>query len=382
MSIFARRGLGDSNSELIPSRSSGRLGSVSVSADSAMRQSAVWAALRLRADMVSTLPVDVFRKLGSELVEVAKPPVLVNPSGDGMTLREWLYSTQVDLDRVGNAFGLITARDGAGLPAEIQLVDHAKVTVIVRKGVLLYRIENVEYAAKDVWHERQFTLPGLVVGLSPVAYAAWSIGLFQSAQQFGLEWFANGGYIPSGHFRNTKKAFTEGQAATFKDRFKAAVENRDVIVTGDDWEYKTIDAGSSDAQFLETQKHTELDIARFFGVPGDLIEAQGNASSVTYANVTQRNLQFLVMNLQPTLTRREDALSKLVAAPRFVKFNTDAILRMDPLTKAQAISLQLDNRTMTPSEARALENKAPLTDAQWAEFDHLPSKTSTIGAAV
>ena len=93
--------------------------------DRSMRVSAVWACLRLRADLVSTLPVDVYRRVDGRAVEVPKPPVLVHPSAMHPMLNEWLYATQIDLDRYGNAFGRIVARDGAGRPAQIEPSDAA-----------------------------------------------------------------------------------------------------------------------------------------------------------------------------------------------------------------------------------------------------------------
>ena len=97
--------------------------------DRSMRVSAVWACLRLRADLVSTLPVDVYRRVDGRAVEVPKPPVLVHPSAMHPMLNEWLYATQIDLDRYGNAFGRIVARDGAGRPAQIEPSDAAEWTV-------------------------------------------------------------------------------------------------------------------------------------------------------------------------------------------------------------------------------------------------------------
>ena len=87
--------------------------------------------------------------------------------------------------------------------------------------------------------------------------------------------------------------------------------------------------------------------------------------------MTQRNLQFLIHNLGPTLYRRERRLSRLLPQPRFVKFNTSALLRMDDETRAQVIAERIQSRTLAPSEARALENLPPLTEAQIAEFDRL-----------
>jgi hypothetical protein len=49
-------------------------------------------------------------------------------------LSEWLYSTQVDLDRVGNTFGIITEVDALGNPRRIDLQDYNKVTVVQSKA--------------------------------------------------------------------------------------------------------------------------------------------------------------------------------------------------------------------------------------------------------
>ena len=110
-------------------------------------------------------------------------------------------------------------------------------------------------------------------------------------------------------------------------------------------------------------------MARFFDVPGDLIDAAVQSGNITYASITQRNLQFLIMHLGPTLVRRELALSKLLPKPRFVRFNTGALLRMDPKAKVDTLKVQIDSRTLTPTEARAIDDRAPLTPEQAAEFE-------------
>jgi hypothetical protein len=73
--------------------------------------------------------------------------------------------------------------------------------------------------------------------------------------------------------------------------------------------------------------------------------------------------------------RRETALSKLLPAPRFVKLNTSALLRMDPKARAEMFAKQIEWRQLAPSEARALEDRPPFTEAQMAEFDRFwPAK--------
>lgn len=375
MSLFARRGLGDTSNNLVPSRAARRTGSVSVSADSALRTSAVWAALRLRADLVSTMPLDVFRRVGGIQVEVPKPPVLVNPGGDRVDMQEWLYSSQFELDRTGNVFGIISEVDALGNPRRVDLVDSATVVVRVNTntGVVSYRIGGDEYTDAEVWHERQFTIPGLVMGLSPVAYAAWSIGQYQSAVEFGLEWFGNGAMVPGGVLRNSEKVVAPEVAAAAKTRFKEAIAGRDLFVTGKDWEFVTTEVAANESQFLDTQNFGLSDIARFFGVPGDLIDIapSGGSSAITYASITQRNLQFLIMNLGPVFARREKALSKWLPQPRFVKFNTDALLRMDPAQRALMFVSLVNAKLRAPSEVRELDNLPPLTPEQIAEIKEL-----------
>jgi HK97 family phage portal protein len=367
-------------------RRNGR-GSVNVTADSALRQSAVWAALRLRADLVSTMPFDLFRTFNGVQVEVPKTPFFLKPSGENVTFEEWLYSSQIDLDRVGNAYGLILARNGAGLPARIDLVNHADVTVLVDKksGELRYRISGQTYPASDVWHEKQFTVSGLPVGLSPIAYAAWTLGVYQSAQQFALEWFANGGSIPSGHLKNTAKVLQAGEADVIKSRFKVAVEGRDLFVTGNDWEYSTINSAQADAKFLESQNITDVAAARFFGVPADSIDVPMEGSHITYASVAAKNLQLLIQNLNPALIRRERALSRLVADPSFGKFNRGSLLQMDPETQSKVLIAEVEAGVTFPSEARALMNRPPQTAGNLAELAALNAakarSTTTTGVS-
>ena len=320
---------------------------------------------------MSSFPIDVFRRVGAIQVEVPKPPVLVKPSGDGMTMREWMYSTQMDLDRVGNCYGVISEVDAAGKPRRIDLVSHEDVTVRSRNGVIDYLIKGKQYDADKIWHEKQYTLPGMAMGLSPIAYAAWSLGLWASAAEFAADWFGNHGMIPSGTLRNTKKVLVPGEADVVKTRYKASRQSGDIFVTGNDWEFTTNSAAAADAKFLETQSASDQDAVRFFGVPGDMVDVATKGSSITYANITQRNLQFLITKMGPATARREDALSSLLPEPRFVKLNTSSVLRMDPETTSRILINEVQGKITAPSEARALMNRAPFTPDQIAEFEQL-----------
>lgn len=348
---------------LLAERTAGRSSSVrrAVKRDEALRNSATWACLRLRADLISTLPQDVFRRVNGVQFEQAKPPVLITPGGKTVRMMEWMYSTQVDLDSAGNTVGIITAIDGIGNPAVIELQNIDDVTYIGKGSkIVKFKIKGVEYFPEQIWHEKQYTLSGVPIGLSPIAYAAATLNTSISAQQFAADWFGNS-TMPGGHLKNLSKVLKRGEAARAKSAFKASVASGDVWVSGMDWEYNTLSAKASESQFLETQKAGIPDICRWLGVPGDMIDAESSSGSITYANVSQRNLQLLIMNIGPAIARREEAMSfGLLPPDRYLKLNTAALLRMDLKTRYDSYKVGIDSGFLDEDEARELENMPPL----------------------
>ena len=376
MSLFFKRGFTLTDVGVSP-RSGSTTGVPVVNGETAMRASAVWACLRLRADLISTMPIDVYRKVNDVNVNVNLPPLLVTPS-PGVLANEWFYSTQMDLDRYGNCYGIVTSRDAAGKPSAIELIPAASM-VVRGKGATIteYASGTNSWKPADVWHEKQYTVAGIPVGLSPITHAAWSIGGYLAAQKFALDWFGAGA-APAGVLKSTdQKMIPTSVMDAVKARFKLAVQDRDLFVTGKDWEFQPAEQDAAGSGWLEQMRYGVVDICRFLGVPADMIDGGQSGSSITYANVTQRNLQLLIVNLGPAIIRRELAISTLaLATPRFMKFNTDALLRLSPETRTAVILSQVAGRTLAPSEARAIDDRLPFTDLQLAEFDRLWGKTN------
>jgi HK97 family phage portal protein len=360
-----------------------------VDPESAMRQSAVWACIRLRADHVSTLPVDIFRNFGNLAVEVNKAPIFEDPDGPRWPWHDWAWASQSDLDRTGNCVGIIRDWNAMGFPSRIELANTRSTSVRVSKtGVVTWKIDNVEYPESQIWHERQFPVSGLILGLSPVAQAAFAIGEAMSMQDFALKWFGQGG-VPRARLRNTQREVKPEAALAIKERWKGSVEGGDLFVTGNDWEYDLIQAEHAGMEWIEGRRMAIPEIARFFGCPADMIDgaASAGAGNVNYANITQKNLQFLVHHLGPAIIRREHNWSKgLLPQPRYVKLNTDALLRMDPQNREQTIRSQLESFQITVTEARELNNRPPYTAAEEAEakmyFLSTPDPTSLPGDPV
>lgn len=383
MSLFRQRSVDFLDAqELLSLRTGKRAAGTRVTPETALRHSAVWACRRLRADLVSTMPVDVFRDVDGVPFEMRKPPIFVTPGGESVDWCEWAYSTTDDLDATGNTYGVITERAGDNTPSRIDLVPDGDV-VLRGKGseITEARVAGEPVPLRDLWHEKQFTRSGVAVGLSPIAYAAMSIGGYLSAQEFANDWF-NGGGIPSARLKNIEKVVSQPEATSIKARFKESVSNGDLFVHGKDWEYETIAAKASESAFIDQMEFSVLDVCRFMGVPGDMIDANTSTGSITYANVTQRNLQLLIMNINPMLRRREATFSRrLLPAPRYVKFNRASLLEMDPKTRYETFKIGIDGRFLAPSEARMIDDRPPFTPEQLTEFNLLAkSPAAPMGA--
>jgi len=318
------------------------------------------------------MPIDIYRKLDGVGVEVKKSPFFTSPEGGDSLWCDWMGASQRDLDTVGNTVGIIRARDGLQLPSVIELQPIEDVTVRRSKyGVVSYSIGGKSYDAKDIWHERQFPVSGTPVGLSPLAAAAMAMNTAISAQRFAVDWFGNSA-VPASHLRNTERTVKPGDAARVKERFKASVANGDVFVTGKDWEYSMLAAAENERSWVSTLDWGAAEAARFLGVPGDMIDLPVKGSSITYANITQRNLQLFIINIGPAVVRRETAFSRrLLAQPRYAKLSPEALMRMDLLGRYQAYEIAIRTRIKTVSEVRALEDDLPLTPEQEAEFGRL-----------
>jgi HK97 family phage portal protein len=354
-----------------------------------MRHSVVWSARHLRADLISLMTPQVYRDVNGVAFDAPKPSVLIDPweiaAGQPMGIGEWMYTTQMALDAFGNNVGIVHARDGLGMPTKIEPVDPETVTYKVKGSKILeYRIAGSVEDSKFIWHERQHTVPGFPVGLSPLTNAALALSAGLSAQEFAVDWFQNGA-VPKAILRNGKKDVSAETAQLAKDRFKATMQNGDIFVTGTEWEYSPVSVKASEASFIEQMQYTDVELCRFFGVPADLLDvASMNASAVTYASISQRNLQLLVMNLGGAVKRRDDALSRLVPGGRYVKLSRSAVLAMDDKSRADLFASYVSSRIMTPDQVRAIEDMPPLVEADYAQFERLfgartPNQPQTAG---
>jgi HK97 family phage portal protein len=351
-----------------------------ITKETSMRLSAVWACVSLISDQLATTPVDVFRRQGDRRVPVSpEPAVIVDPYPE-MTAVEWRSAILLSLLLRGNAYCFAGDYDRLEYPRSLMPLDPDEVLCDRdESGALRYRVAGERVPSGRMFHVRGKLMPGQVVGMSPIAAHAQTIGLGLSAEEFGARWFADGAH-PSAVL-STDQQVNQEQAATIKARFLAAVRgNREPVVLGAGMQYSPISVAAEESQFLESQKFTVNQIARIFNVPAEKIGGSAEGSTLNYSNRSDRLIDFQTDALMPWAVRLEQALNRLLPKPQFMRFNFDAQLRVDPLTRHRVHDLQLKSGTTNPDEVRALEDKLPLPDGQGQTFLWPPvSGTTKIG---
>jgi HK97 family phage portal protein len=345
-----------------------------VTADSAMRVSTVWACVRLLADSVSMMPLHAYTVRQGVRTPIDDPPLLVSPAA-GVSTPDWVYMVMVSLLLRGNAYGLIVSRDAMGYATQIELLPPDTVSVRLDAfGQVTYSVRGVAKPFADVWHVSAYRTPGSLVGLSPISYAASAIGT-----QTAVDAFAKGYFEDAPHpvaVVSTDGPVNQDQARQVKDRITASWQGREIAVLGSGAKYTPIAVSPEESQFLETKRYGVPDIARFFGVAPEMIGgSSGNA--MTYANVTQRAMDFLTYSVQPWLTRIEAALYPLLPGKKHVRFDTSVLVRLDASTRWNVNKIRLMTGAETINGIRAEEDQPAVS---WGDEPFLPGMAPAAAA--
>jgi HK97 family phage portal protein len=326
-------------------------------AENSLQSVAVRASVDLISSLGSELPVDIVSGKGAQRREWDMPAHLEDPSGDGYGREDWVYQLLISFLLRGNAFGNVLERDRAGRPTQVDWWHPDTVSAQLDGGKVLWFVNGTKVPDGQMWHLRVNPIPGQVMGLSPIAAHAATIGLSLTSTQFGLQWFREGAH-PSSLLTN-EADLKDGQAKTAKERFMAAMRgNREPLVLGKGWKWQAIQLNPEESQFLETQGFSAAECARIFGPGMAEILGYESGGSLTYATVDGRMQHLLTLSVNKWLRRVERVMTAMVPAPRKALMDRDAMLQTTTLERYKAHESALRNRWKTVNDVRGDEDMA------------------------
>jgi HK97 family phage portal protein len=340
-----------------PNSASGSYADISLaSAETSLQTVAMWSSVDLITSLASELPIDVFRGQGSTKTQISTPSYLMDPGGGGYGAEDWISTLLWSWLLRGNATGTPLAwsrSSDSAFPTQVELYHPDTVHGWYDSdGLPVWRVAGQLKDASKIWHKRVYPVPGQLMGLSPVAQQAATIGLTLTATQFGYQWFKDGAH-PSGMLTNTEVSLNPSMIKQAKDLFLAAVfGTREPLVMGKGWDYKAISISPEESQFLETNKFSQAQVARIFG-PG-MAEVLGYESggSLTYSTVEGRSQHLLVYALNKWLRRVERVLTGMLPRGQYARLNRSALLEPTVLDRWRVYQIQLATKARTVNEVR------------------------------
>lgn len=345
-----------------------------VTEETALRYLTVYACIRVLAETVGSVPLQVLRtRRDGGADKVRDDPrwhLLYHEPNPDMSSQTFFETMTGHVAGSGNAFAPITF-DSRGMPVELYPWNWHNVTIRrdPESQRLLYDIyDDKRVRMETIPAERMLHVPGLgfdgVCGYSPIAMAREAVGLGLAATEFAARFYGQG--MNFGVVFTTDKVLSPESVA-----YKSLKEFLEKHGSGMDnaWKALLLDAGVKperitiplrDAQFVEGQKLNSAQVAAIFRVPLHLInqhEGQPRAS------VEQMALEFLQFTMLAWFRRFEQELNRKLFTRRereqgyYCQFNMAGLLRGTYLERQQGLEIQFRNGALTLDEWRELEDR-------------------------
>ncbi|MSS45908.1 phage portal protein [Cutibacterium sp. WCA-380-WT-3A] len=333
-----------------------------VTDDLALSLDAVYRAVQVLQTAAGQLTLDVWRGA----IQIDPPSWVLSPDPWRPT-STFLEETVASLALRGNAFWQIK-RKGSGEIVALTILDPLGVNITVSPaGIPTYRVGSSTLTRRDCAHLALMRRPGArhPLGLGPIQAAQAQIISAVELRRYAGAWMDTS-TVPNGVL-TSDQLLTADQARTIKDSFLESVKATEPVVLGQGTDYRPLLLKPDEVQWIDAQQLNTIGIARLFGIPPRLILASPDGGTETYSNQQQEELSFVRWTLMAYLRQIEAAVSWLLPRGNTARFNLDAILRPDTLTRYQAHKVALDSGFLTIDEVRRIEGLEPLTQATTQE---------------
>ncbi len=337
-----------------------------VDTNTALGIPAIYRGVSLLADAIGALELNSYRK--GRLVQPT-PKILERPVPN-QTRMETISAMAASLILDGNYFAILGDPGDNGLPDFFYPVACDRVHMFEQEGRVYYRIENRTYAASEVLHIKNFTLPGELYGRGIVALQKQALGKEIAINEYTARYF-DGGVNPTAVIKSANPDLTQEEADALKAQWMAMYNgrNRMPAVLNSSTEFEILSGNAQESQLVEVQVQALTEAANILGLPAYYLGAPN--TSRTYANVEQENLQLVRWSIQPIAERIEQALSDLLVRGQVARFDYDTLLRTDTNSRYSAYSTGITSGFLTVDEVRDMENRDPInpTDAEPIDFE-------------
>jgi HK97 family phage portal protein len=334
-----------------------------VTDETALQISAVWAAVQLKSTILASLDIKFYEMTPEGRRDLTDYPLaqLFNGKINRYQNRvEFFETVGLNLYLSGNAFVHVKRFQGE-ISALIPLMTGQVSVELLPNGDMVYTYNNGQattvFAEESIWHIK--LMGNGVYGLSPLEYAANSIGIALAGEKWASNLISNGGK-PTGVL-TYDELLTDEQRTLVRQRFNGLAEGTEdsLMVLEAGMKYQQVSLSPQDVQLLNNRRFQIEDLARFFNVPSVLIN-DTSGSTVWGSGIGQIINGWYKLSFRPELERFETSiLNRLIKKEDrdriSVEFNFDELLRTDFETRVKAGAQAVNAGLMTRNEWRKSE---------------------------
>jgi len=313
---------------------------------------------------IAKLPKSVYKKEGDSRMRFTDHPLnylISTEPNEMMTAFDFWKLVVVLVILKGNCYVLIK-RDSNGELISLVIQDNSQVKVSRKDDKLFYTIKGNVYLSAEVLHFKAFSLDG-VTGVSVIKYAAHNLGVNLDAQEYASDIYSDRG-LGYGVIESDKKVDNTAKKL-ISDGFSKKMSEKNkfkVPVLDEGLSYKAISVTPAEAQFLETNKYSVTEIARWLNIAPHKLKDLTNAN---YSNIQAQSIEHVQDSLLPWIMRIELELDRKMfsredSEKMYVKFNEKVLMRGDSEARKNYLTQLVYAGIITRNEARALEDMNPL----------------------
>lgn len=359
-----------------------------INSDTALQINAVFSAVSLISNTVSTLPIDAYiRRDGDQRAFRPAPAWVQRPDFDFSEKSGFYSSLVASLLLDGNAFIRVFSNE-RGEIINLNVLNPQSVEV-KRNGLgnvmFLIQGEGKTLTSDEIIMLTDLVRPGQLRGVSRVDALKENFGLAAALEEYAARFFGQGanpaGVIefPGGLTSDQAKNLAEGFDARHRNSGRRS--HKTGVLTGGAT-YKQTSTDPEKSQALEARRLAIEDVARAFSIPSNFLNLPGTN---TYSSVEQNSLMFVKYCIRPIVEKIEGAMSNLLSRlpggeRAYLKFSLDGLLRADFAVRNQSYSIGLQAGYYTVNDIRRFENLARIEDTS-ADMPRVPLANVNISDA-
>lgn len=344
-----------------PAITAGTRAGVNITQDNAIRITPVFAAVRLIADSISTLPVDAFFRAGTERRALRpKPPWVDNPEPDMNVSRSDHYQMLIfSLLVHGESFTRKLFNQRGDVIA-LHIMDPRRIKVRRNDaGRIEYVVDNGKnvLTENEITHVTDLRLPGALHGTSRISELRETLGLAKALEEYSAAFFGSGSSaagvieVPGEVTAEQAKAIQDSWEKGHKGLRKA--HRPGVLSGGAKFNGTTI--APDDSQLIEEQQFVVEQVARMFRIPVHMLQST-QQGAMSYASVEESSRQFVTYTLLPIIQKIENAYSVMLVGDAFLKFNVDGLLRANLQDRYTSYSQAIQGGWLSINDIHRLED--------------------------